>query len=93
MSESLPLLQAACGEVCYVEGTKPNMDALRPPLDYLRALKDHPRPLIELMRDPSQLDPSIISELSELLPDRWHDIHPQFHLEINRKTRLVGDVA
>ena len=38
-SSLLPLLQAACGEVCYVEGTKPNMDALRSPLDYLRALK------------------------------------------------------
>ncbi|MFB3138531.1 MAG: IS66 family transposase [Phycisphaerales bacterium] len=92
-SSLLPLLQAACGEVCYVDGTKPNMDALRSPLDYLHVLKDHPRPLIELMRNPSQLDPSITSELSELLPDRWHDIHPQFHLEINRKTRLVGDVA
>lgn len=52
-----------------------------------------PRPLIELMRDPSRLEPSIVEELTALLPDRWHDAHPQFHLEINRKTRLVGDAA
>ena len=66
---------------------------MRSPLDYLRVLKDHPQPLIELMSDPSGLDDSIVEELTELLPDRWHDAHPEFHLEINRKTRLVGDAA
>ena len=89
----LPLLQQACGEVHFIDGTRPNLEAMRSPLDYLRVLKDHPRPLIELMRDASRLDSSIIEELTELLPDRWHDAHPQFHLEINRKTRLVGEVA
>jgi hypothetical protein len=54
-------------------------------------LKDHPRPLIELMRDASQLDPSIVAELTALLPDHWHDAHPEHHLEINRRTRLIGE--
>ena len=89
----LPLLQQACAEVRFTDGTRPKLEAMRSPLDYLRVLKDHPRPLIELMRDPSRLDSSIVEELTQLLPDRWHDAHPQFHLEINRKTRLVGDAA
>lgn len=89
----LPLLQDACGEVRFTDGTRPNLESMRSPLDYLRVLKDHPRPLVELMRDPSQLDRSIVDELTELLPDRWHEAHPEYHLEINRKTRLVGDAA
>jgi hypothetical protein len=62
-------------------------------LDCLRVLKDYPRPLIEVMRDPSRLDGAIVDELTALLPDRWHDAHPKYHLEINRKTRLVGEAA
>ena len=89
----LPLLQEACAGVRFRDGTAPNMGSMQSPLEYLRVLKDHPRPLIELMRDPSRLDRSIIDELTELLHDRWHDAHPQYHLEINRKTRLVGDAA
>ncbi len=89
----LPLLQVACTEVVDVDGNKLDPNALQSPLDCLRFLKDQPRPLIELMRDPSRLDPTIVEQLNELLPDRWHDVHPQFHLEINRRTRLVGDVA
>jgi len=45
------------------------------------------------MRDPTRLDPAIVDELTELLPDRWHDAHPECHLEINRTTRLVGEAA
>ena len=89
----LPVLQEACSEVQYEDGQSPQSDRLREPLDCLRILKDHPRPLIELMRDPARLDPEVASELTELLPDRWHDAHPKFHLEINRKTRLVGEPA
>ena len=89
----LPLLRAACEGVLDIEGNKPNPSALQSPLNCLRFLKDQPRPLIELMRDPSRLDPNIADQLNELLPDRWHDAHPQFHLEINRKTRLVGEAA
>jgi hypothetical protein len=89
----LPLLQKACAEVRFPDGTRPNPAMLRSALDCLRVLKDHPRPLIGLMRDPSRLDSSIVDELIALLPDRWHDAHPQHHLEINRKTRLVGEAA
>ena len=89
----LPVLQEACSEVQYEDGKRPQSDRLRDPLDCLRILKDHPRPLIELMRDPARLEPAVVSELTELLPDRWHDTHPEFHLEINRKTRLVGEPA
>ena len=89
----LPLLREACGEVRYPDGTRPNLATMRSSLDYLRPLKDHPHPLIERMRDDSRLAPTVVSELTELLPDRWHDSHPQHHLEINRKTRLVGDAA
>jgi len=31
--------------------------------------------------------------VTSLLPDRWHNAHPKCHLEINRKTRLVGEAA
>ena len=89
----LPLLQAACAEVVDADGNQPAPNALQSPLDCLRFLKDQPGPLIELMRDPSRLDPTIVDQLNQLLPDRWHDAHPQFHLEINRKTRLVGEAA
>jgi transposase len=89
----LPLLQQACAEVRFADGTQPNLAALQSPIDCLRVLKNHPRPLIELMRDPSQLESVIVDELTALLPDRWHDAHPEFHLEINRKTRLVGEAA
>jgi transposase len=89
----LPLLQEACGEVRFPDGTRPNLAALQSPLDCLRVLKDHPRPLVERLRDPSQLEPSLVAELTALLPDHWHDAHPEYHLEINRRTRLVGDAA
>ncbi len=89
----LPLLQSATAAVRLADGTRPNQNTLRTPLDHLRVLKDHPRPLIDQMLDPSQLDPSLVAKLNALLPDRWHDEHPQFHLEINRKTRLVGEAA
>jgi transposase len=89
----LPPLQEACAQVRFEDGTRPNPAALRSPLDCLRVLKDHPRPLIELLRDASQLEPSLVAELTALLPDRWHDAHPEHHLEINRKTRLVGEAA
>jgi hypothetical protein len=89
----LPLLQEACGEVCFRDGSRPNLVTLETPLDYLRVLKDYPRPLIEVMRDPSRLNAAIVDELTALLPDHWHDAHLEHHLEINRKTRLVGEVA
>ena len=87
------MLRQACREVHYPDGTSPNLTILRGPLDYLRALKNHPRPLIELLRDESQLPSEIVDELTQLQPDRWHDAHPQFHLDINRRTRLVGEAA
>ena len=89
----LPLLQDACKEVRFLDSTCPNVTALQTSLDCLRILKDHPRPLIERMRDSSHLEPSLADELTALLPDHWHDAHPECHLEINRKTRLVGDAA
>ena len=89
----MPLLREACAAVRFPDGDRPNLAALQTPLDHLRVLKDHPRPLIELMRDSSRLEASIVDELTALLPDRWHDAHPECHLEINRKTRLVGDAA
>jgi transposase len=88
-----PLLQEACGEVCFRDGSRPNLVTLETPLDYLRVLKDYPRPLIEVMRDPSRLNAAIVDELTALLPDHWHDAHLEHHLEINRKTRLVGEGA
>jgi len=89
----LPLLQEACAAVRLSDGTRPKPATLRSALDCLRVLKDRPRPLIEVMRDPSRLDPAIVDELTSLLPDHWHDAHPECHLEINRKTRLVGEAA
>lgn len=89
----LPLLQAACSEVRFHDETHPNPATLRTALDCLRVLKDHPRPLIELMRDPTRFDAAIAKELNTLLPDRWHTANPEYHLEINRKTRLVGEAA
>jgi len=89
----LPLLKAACAEVVDVDGNQCDAKTLKSPLDCLRLLKDQPRPLIGAMRDSSRLDPTVVGKLNELLPDRWHDAHPQFHLEINRRTRLVGEAA
>jgi hypothetical protein len=89
----LPLLQEACAEVRFHDGTRPNLSTLQTALDCLRVLRDHPRPLIEVMRDSSRLEPVIVDELTALLPDRWHDAHRECHLEINRKTRLVGEAA
>ena len=89
----LPLLRDACAEARLLDGERPNLATLRTPLDCLRVLKDDPRPLIEIMRDPSRWEPSIVEELTALLPDRWRDAHPDCHLEINRKTRLVGEAA
>ncbi len=89
----LPLLQEACAKVILSDDTRPNPANLRTALDCLRVLKDHPRPLIEVMQDPSRLDQAIVDELTSLLPDRWHDANPQYHLEINRKTRLAGETA
>lgn len=89
----LPLLRAACAEVRLPNGETPNLASSASALECLRFLKDCPRPLIEQLRDPSRLDPSVVAELTALLPDHWHDAHPDHHLEINRKTRLVGDAA
>lgn len=89
----LPLLQEACAEVRFRDGTRPDVSSLPKALDCLRLLKDHPRPLIEVMRDPSRMDTTVVDELTALLPDRWHQAHPEHHLEINRKTRLVGEAA
>ena len=63
------------------------------PLDYLRVLKNDPRPLIELFRDDDRLPSTTAAELNALLPDRWLTEHPEAYLEINRSTRLVGEAA
>lgn len=89
----LPMLKDACGQVELADGTRPRLELMDSPLDYLRILKDHPRPLIERMRDDSQLDPALVAELNDLLPDRWLAEHPEAHLEINRRTRIVGEAA
>lgn len=89
----LPLLREACGEVEFADGTRPRLEHLESPLDYLRVLKDHPRPLIDLLRDDAHRDASLVTELNALLPDRWLAEHPEARLEINRRTRLVGDAA
>jgi hypothetical protein len=89
----LPLLQQACAKVRLRDGTRPDVESLETPLDCLRVLKNYPRPLIEVMRNPSRLDAAIVDELTALLPDHWHDAHAEHHLEINRKTRLVGEAA
>ena len=89
----LPLLQEACEDAHFTDGPHPKNAGSRSALDCLRLLKDYPYPLIQLMRDPSQLDLLVVEELTALLPDRWHDNHPECHLEINRRTRLVGEAA
>jgi transposase len=88
-----PLLRQACGQVELADGLHPRMELLETPLDYLRVLKDHPRPLIELLRDDSQLDAVLVAKLNALLPDHWLAEHPESRLEINRRTRLVGEAA
>lgn len=89
----LPVLQEACAGVVLTDGTRPNLESMSCALDYLRVLKDHPRPLIELLGDDTRLDESFRSALDELLPDRWLAAHPEARLEINRRTRLVGEAA
>lgn len=86
----LPLLRAACEQVELADGTRPDVDSMSSPLDYLRILKDHCRPLIELLRDETCLDVQVRDELDSLLPDRWLATHPNARLEINRSLRLVG---
>ena len=89
----LPVLRDACRQVELPDGTRPRLELMDNSLDYLRILKDHPRPLIECMRQDSQLDPTLIAELNTLLPDRWLAEHPEAYLEINRRTRIVGEAA
>ena len=89
----LALLRDACGQVELPDGTRPRIELMDSPLDYLRILKDHPRPLIECMRQDSQLDSTLVAELNALLPDRWLAEHPETYLEINRRTRIVGEAA
>jgi hypothetical protein len=89
----LPVLRAACEQVELADGTRPDVDSMSNPLDYLRILKDHPRPLIELLRDDGRLDVEVRDELNRLLPDRWLANHPAARLEINRRMRLVGEEA
>jgi len=89
----LPLLRDACAEVRLPDETRPKLAALRSSLDCLRLLKDYPYPLIEFMRDDSRFDQVVVEELTALLPNHWHDAHPECHLEINRKKRLVGEAA
>jgi hypothetical protein len=88
-----PLLQEACGRVELADGTRPRVELMETPLDYLRVLKDHPRPLIELLRDDARLDAALVAALNALLPDHWLAEHPKSHLEINRRPRLVGEAA
>lgn len=89
----LPLLRDACKQVELDDGTRPCLEQMDGALDYLRILKDHPHPLIEAMRDDSHLDPRIVASLNGMLPDRWLADHPDARLEINRRTRLVGEAA
>ncbi len=88
-----PLLREACEQVEFADGTRPNAEAMDSTLDCLRILKDDPRPLIELFRDDDCLPSATTAELDALLPDRWLAEHPEAYLEINRSTRLVGEVA
>lgn len=92
-SSLLPLLRQACGNVRFDDGSRPKLQDHRSPLDYLRVLKDNPRPLIELMRDESRFEPALINELNALLPHHWLASHPESYLEINRRTRLVGEAG
>ena len=89
----LPILRQACEQVELDDGSRPQLGSMERPLDYLRVLKDYPRPLIELMRDETALDPGVVEELNALLPNHWLDAHQKARLEINRSTRLVGEVA
>ena len=89
----LPPLRDACGQVELADGTRPRLELIDSPLDHLRILKDHPRPLIERMREDSQIDPTLVAKLNDLLPDRWLAQHPDAHLEISRRTRIVGEAA
>jgi len=89
----LPVLKDACRQVELPDGTRPRLELLDSPLDYLRILKDHPRPLIERMRMDSQLDPELVADLNALLPDHWLGEHLNARLEINRRTRIVGEAA
>ncbi len=89
----LPLLREACEQVVLVDGTRPNIDSMSRPLDYLRVLKDYARPLIELFRDDTRVDPQVREELDMLLPNHWLTENPEARLEINRRIRLVGEEA
>jgi hypothetical protein len=46
-------------------------------LAYLRVSKDHPRPLIELVRADARPDTSIVAELDALLPSLWQPDYPE----------------
>lgn len=85
----LPILQAACQQVEFKDGTRPNMVSLEDPIDYLRILKDNPRILTQQMIE-NELDPDITAALDSMLPDHWLKAHPEHYLPINRRTRLVG---
>ena len=89
----LPLLREACTQVRFSDGTQPNVKRMDSPLEFLRVLKNHPRPLIELFRNESRLDSTLFTALTALSPDHWHEAHPEHHLEINRTTRLVGEAG
>ena len=89
----LPLLREACEQVVLVDGTRPNIDSMSRPLDYLRVLKDYARPLIELFRDDTRVDPQMREELDAMLPNHWLAANPEARLEINRRIRLVGEQA
>jgi len=89
----LPILSEACGQVRFVDGSRPNTGSMSTPLDYLRVLKDHPRPLIEQFRNDEALVPEVREELDNLLPDCWLTANPAARLEINRRVRLVGEDA
>mgnify|MGYP001827232065 CR=1 FL=1 len=39
----------------------------------------------------ADLPAEIASELDALKPDQWHAAHPEHHLPLNRRKRLVGD--
>ena len=89
----LPVLRQACEQVTFDDGSRPRLESMDRPLDYLRVLKDHPRPLIELMRDETRFDAGVVDELNALLPNHWLEANPQARLEINRRKRIVGEVA
>ena len=43
------------------------------------------------MRDDARLEAELVARLNALLPDRWLKEHPEAYLEINRRTRIVGE--